>query len=66
MTKEQAIAELTRCADICPTTPLAEACRMGADALKGCDTCRYEAMDAYEKCAYCTNEDPKWELQEDA
>ena len=28
MTKEQAIAELTRAAELCPTTPLAEACRL--------------------------------------
>lgn len=33
MTKEQAIEELTRAAELCPTTPLAEACRMVVDAL---------------------------------
>ena len=30
MTKQEAISELTRAAELCPTTPLAEACRMAA------------------------------------
>ena len=33
MTKQEAISELIRAADICPTTPLAEACRMAVEAL---------------------------------
>ena len=33
MTKQEAISELTRCAELCPTTPLAEACRMAVDVL---------------------------------
>ena len=33
MTKREAINELTRCAEICQTTPLAEACRMAVDVL---------------------------------
>lgn len=47
MTKEQAIAELKRCAELCPTTPLAEACRMAVEALRGdgekpdCANCRH-------------------------
>lgn len=34
MTEERAIEELTRAADLCPTTPLAEACRMAVKALR--------------------------------
>lgn len=46
MTKEQAITELTRCAEICPTTPLAEACRiaiglMSPEPRHECDNCRF-------------------------
>lgn len=33
MTKQEAINELTRAAELCPTTPLAEACRMAVTAL---------------------------------
>lgn len=33
MTKQEAINELTRAAELCPTTPLAEACRMAVEAL---------------------------------
>ena len=51
MTKQEAISELTRCADICPTTPLAEACRMAVDVLSAttddksphnCINCRHK------------------------
>ena len=34
MTKEQAIEELKRCAELCPTTPLAEACRMAVAIMR--------------------------------
>ena len=45
MTKQEAINELTRCADICPTTPLAEACRMAVAIMR-------TAGDAYTQ-GYC-------------
>ena len=38
MTKQEAISELTRCADICPTTPLAEACRYAVDWMRAPNT----------------------------
>ena len=47
MTKQEAMEELKRAAEICPTTPLAEACRMAVEALRGdgekpdCVNCRY-------------------------
>ena len=47
MTKQEAINELTRAAELCPTTPLAEACRMAAEALRcdgekpDCGNCRH-------------------------
>jgi hypothetical protein len=66
MTKEQAIDELTRCAEICPTTPLAEACRMAVDALgeswervgrelgPDCVNCRYsDRMPSVYPCSEC-------------
>ena len=34
MTKEEAIEELKRCAELCPTTPLAEACRMAVAIMR--------------------------------
>ena len=40
MTKKEAISELTRCADICPTTPLAEACRLVLKAGVKDECCR--------------------------
>ena len=46
MTKEQAIAELTRAAELCPTTPLAEACR-------------YSVNWMLHPCKYCV-EDDSW------
>ena len=33
MTYLEAIEELARCADLCPTTPLAKACRIAIEAL---------------------------------
>lgn len=33
MTKQEAISELTRAAELCPTTPLAEACRYALPCL---------------------------------
>lgn len=60
MTKHKAIAELTRCADICPTTPLAEACRMAVEALRGdgekpdCVNCHHsERMPGVYPCSQC-------------
>ena len=66
MTKEQAIAELTRAAEICPTTPLAEACRMAVDALgeswervgrelgPDCGNCRHaDRMPGVYPCSQC-------------
>ena len=60
MTKEQAINELTRAAKICPTTPLAEACRMAVEALRGdgekpdCGNCRHsERMPGVYPCSQC-------------
>ena len=67
MTKEQAIAELTRAAEICPTTPLAEACRMAVEVLNlyitvkvtteplhDCMTCRHaDRMPGIYPCNEC-------------
>ena len=60
MTKEQAIEELTRAAEICPTTPLAEACLMAVEALRGdgekpdCGNCRYaDRMPSVYPCSQC-------------
>lgn len=60
MTKEQAIDELTRAAEICPTTPLAEACRMAVEALRGdgekpdCGNCRHaDRMPSVYPCSQC-------------
>ena len=60
MTKQEAISELTRCAEICPTTPLAEACRMAVEALRddgekpGCGNCRYaDRMPSVYPCSQC-------------
>ena len=74
MTKEQAIAELTRCAEICPTTPLAEACRMAVDALRGdgekpdCGNCRHaDRMPSVYPCSQCVTgfaAPSKWEPKE--
>lgn len=68
MTKEQAIDELTRAAEICPTTPLAEACRyavamMGASEKRDCGTCKHAAKTmADEPCRHCNfKAGDKWE-----
>lgn len=73
MTKEQAIEELKRCAEICPTTPLAEACRIAVGVLEdmaasdfwgehGCGDCLYDDLEEYEKpCCDCKYKAPKWE-----
>ena len=60
MTKEQASEELTRAAEICPTTPLAEACLMAVEALRGdgekpdCGNCRYaDRMPSVYPCSQC-------------
>jgi hypothetical protein len=66
MTKEQAINELTRAASLCPTTPLAEACRMAVEALgerwervgrelvHDCMTCRHaDRMPGVYPCNQC-------------
>ena len=66
MTKEQAIEELTRAAEICPTTPLAEACRMAVRELGGswervgrelvpdCVNCRHaDRMPSVYPCSEC-------------
>ena len=60
MTKKQAIEELTRAAKICPTTPLAEACRMAVEALRDdgekpdCGNCRHsDRMPSVYPCSQC-------------
>lgn len=60
MTKQEAISELTRAAEICPTTPLAEACRMAVEALRGdgekpdCGNCRHaDRMPSVYPCSQC-------------
>ena len=60
MTKEQAIEELTRAAELCPTTPLAEACRMAVEALRcdgekpDCGNCRHaDRMPSVYPCSQC-------------
>jgi len=76
MTKEQAIAELTRAADLCPTTPLAEACRMAVEVLRSdgekpdCGNCRHsERMPGVYPCNKCvtgvdSDRPSKWEPKE--
>ena len=63
MTKEQAIVELTRAAELYLTTPLAEACLYAVAIMCGnavCDNCKH----AYgEKCRYC-DELQEWEPKE--
>ena len=66
MTKHEAINELTRCAEICPTTPLAEACRMAVEVLgeswesvgrelgHDCPSCRHrDRMPSVYPCSQC-------------
>lgn len=76
MTKQEAIHELTRAADLCPTTPLAEACRMAVEALRcdgekpDCGNCRHaDRMPSVYPCSRCTvnavNKVPtEWESKE--
>lgn len=70
MKKTEAIAELTRAAELCPTTPLAEACRYAVALMsedRNCRTCRYAAkLPNGEPCCNCyiTCGD-KWEPKED-
>ena len=77
MTKAEAIKELERCAELCPTTPLAEACRMAVDALKGdgkkvkrdCFNCAYsEIPSSVYPCSKCiekySDSPSRWELKE--
>lgn len=72
MTKEQAIEELKRCAELCPTTPLAEACRTliaWMEQPHDCGTCRHAAkLSNKEPCASCSyawDETPSgWEPKE--
>ena len=76
MTKQEAIAELTRAADLCPTTPLAEACRMAVEAIMyeavkkraahDCVNCRHaDRMPGVYPCNECeeryTDAPSKWE-----
>lgn len=44
MTKEKAIEVLKRCAEVCPTSPLAEACRYAVDWME-------------HPCKYCVSDD---------
>lgn len=57
MTKAEAIKELTRAAELCPTTPLAEACRYALATMnddKNCGTCRHAARTSFdEPCKHC-------------
>ena len=60
MTKQEAISELTRAAELCPTTPLAEACRMAVEALRDdgekpdCVNCRHaDRMPRVYPCSQC-------------
>ena len=77
MTKQEAISELTRAAELCPTTPLAEACRMAVNAMMDnrgmvydCTTCRHaDRMPNVYPCIECHvsyREPPsKWEAKEE-
>lgn len=57
MTKQEAISELTRAAELCPTTPLAEACRYALAMMNGgqnCGTCKHAAKTSIDApCRYC-------------
>lgn len=76
MTKQEAIEELTRAAELCPTTPLAEACRMGVEALQcdgekpDCTNCRHsERPPKVYPCNNCVtgvlaDRPSKWEPKE--
>ena len=78
MTKQEAISELTRAAEICPTTPLAEACRYAVDALSAttedksphdCINCRHkDRTPGVYPCSQCEQRysgvPSKWEPKE--
>ena len=71
MTKQEAINELTRCAEICPTTKLAEACRTliaWTEQPHDCGTCKHAALLAHTApcigCSYSTGYPDKWEPKE--
>ena len=77
MTKEQAIKELKRCADICPITPLAEACRIAIESMTDngdrpphdCINCRHKnRMPGIYPCSVCksgrTEPPSMWEPKE--
>lgn len=80
MTKEQAIAELTRAAEICPTTPQAKACRMAVETLQFKDVERLGAVpvkygrwkavkdgeDDYRRICSCCGEDAPYDESDDA
>ena len=60
MTKQEAMEELKRAAELCPTTPLAEACRMAVEALRcdgekpDCVNCRHaDRMPSVYPCSQC-------------
>ena len=68
MTKQEAINELTRAAELCPTTPLAEACRTLIAWMEQphvCGTCKHcESFDEEEPCASCYDTEDRWEPKE--
>jgi len=60
MTKQEAISELTRAAELGPKTRLAEACRMAVEALRDdgekpdCVNCRHaDRMPSVYPCSQC-------------
>ena len=70
MTKERAIEGLTRAANICPTTPLAEACRIAVTMLErymesiekklghNCYDCKHkDRMPDIYPCSYCAKDE---------
>ena len=75
MTKQGAMEELKRAADLCPTTPLAEACRIAVEALRcdgekpGCGNCRHaDRMPSVYPCSECVTgfaAPSNWEPKED-
>lgn len=51
MTKEKAIEVLKRCAEVCPTSPLAEACWVGINAIVDYEIAYDRGQeDAYRHC----------------
>lgn len=57
MNKEKVIKELTLCADLCPTSPLAEACRTAVALITDkhdCGTCKHASKTSKdEPCKNC-------------